>query len=68
VQHLGMVQNVVSARLGPQRLVCQPMTLTRTPSEMVRAAPKRGEHTQEVLGELGFAAADVAQFKARGVF
>jgi crotonobetainyl-CoA:carnitine CoA-transferase CaiB-like acyl-CoA transferase len=68
VQHLGMVQNVVSARLGPQRLVGQPMTLTRTPSEMVRAAPKRGEHTEEVLGELGFAAADVAQLKARGVF
>jgi crotonobetainyl-CoA:carnitine CoA-transferase CaiB-like acyl-CoA transferase len=68
VQHLGMVQNVVSARLGAQRLVGQPMTLTRTPSEMVRAAPQRGEHTEEVLGELGFAAADVAQLKARGVF
>ncbi len=68
VQHLGMVQNVVSARMGPQRLVGQPMTLERTPSRIVRAAPKRGEHTEEVLGELGLAAADIATMKSRGVF
>jgi crotonobetainyl-CoA:carnitine CoA-transferase CaiB-like acyl-CoA transferase len=68
VQHLGMVQDVVSNRLGPQRLVGQPMTLERTPSTMARAAPRRGEHTEEVLGELGLAASDIAQMKARGVF
>jgi len=68
VQHLGMVQEVVSARLGPQRLVGQPMTLERTPSRMARAAPRRGEHTEEVLGELGLAASDIQQLKSRGVF
>jgi formyl-CoA transferase len=69
IQHLGMVQDVVSARLGPQRLVGQPMTLERTPSKLVRAAPKRGEHTEEVLGELlGLTADDMAALKARGVF
>jgi crotonobetainyl-CoA:carnitine CoA-transferase CaiB-like acyl-CoA transferase len=68
IQHLGMVQEVASARLGKQRLVGQPMTLERTPSKLARAAPKRGEHTEEVLGELGMAAADLAALKARGVF
>jgi formyl-CoA transferase len=68
VQHLGMVQDVVSDRLGLQRHVGQPMTLERTPSKLVRAAPKRGEHTEEVLGELGLVASDIAQMKARGVF
>ncbi len=68
VQHLAMVQDVVSERLGPQRHVGQPMTLERTPSTLVRAAPKRGEHTEEVLGELGLAASDIAAMKARGVF
>jgi formyl-CoA transferase len=68
VQHLGMVQTVVSPRLGEQRLVGQPMTLERTPSQLVRAAPRRGEHTEEVLGELGLAAADIADMKSRGVF
>ena len=68
VQHLEMVQPVSSARLGPQRHVGQPMTLQRTPSRLVRAAPWRGEHTEEVLTELGLAAADIAQMKTRGVF
>ncbi len=68
VQHLGLVQNVVSQRLGPQRHVGQPVTLQRTPSSLVRAAPRRGEHTEEVLGELGLAPGDIAQMKARGVF
>ena len=68
VQHLGLVQDVVSARLGPQRHVGQPVVLERTPSTLARAAPLRGEHTEEVLGELGFGADVVAQMKARGVF
>ena len=68
VQHLGLVQDVVSARLGPQRLVGQPVVLERTPSTIARAAPRRGEHTEEVLGELGMAAGDIAQLKSRGVF
>jgi crotonobetainyl-CoA:carnitine CoA-transferase CaiB-like acyl-CoA transferase len=68
VQHLGMVKNVVSERLGPQRLVGQPVQLERTPSTIARAAPKRGEHTQEVLRELGFADDDLARMKSTGVF
>ncbi len=68
VQHLGLVQTVHSARLGPQRLVGQPVTLTRTPSTLARAAPLRGEHTEEVLTELGMAPDEIAQLKARGVF
>ncbi len=68
VQHLGMVQDVVSARLGPQQHVGQPVVLERTPSTLARAAPLRGEHTEEVLAELGFTAEVVAQMKARGVF
>ena len=68
VQHLGMVHDVTSNRLGAQRLVGQPMTLERTPSTIARAAPRRGEHTEEVLGELGLAPSDIAQMKSRGVF
>jgi len=68
VQHLGMVKEVVSARLGPQRLVGQPVQLERTPSDIVRAAPKRGEHTEEVLSELGIAVSDLTRMKSEGVF
>ena len=67
VQHLGMVQDVVSPRLGPQRLVGQPVQLERTPSRIARAAPRRGEHTEEVLRELGLSDADLARMKSTGV-
>ncbi len=68
IAHLQMVQEVVSERLGPQRHVGQPMNLERTPSRIVRAAPRRGEHTEEVLGELGLSAGDIGAMKSRGVF
>jgi formyl-CoA transferase len=68
IRHLGMVKDVVSARLGPQRLVGQPMQLERTPSTIARAAPRRGEHTEEVLGELGLGPDELARMKATGVY
>ena len=68
VQHLGMVHEVVSDRLGPQRLVGQPMQLTRTPSTIARAAPRRGEHSEEILRELGIDDARLAHLKNQGVF
>jgi crotonobetainyl-CoA:carnitine CoA-transferase CaiB-like acyl-CoA transferase len=68
VQHLGMVQHVVSNRLGAQRLVGQPVALQRTPSTVARAAPLRGEHTEEVLTELGLASTAIAEMKTRGIF
>ena len=68
VQHLGMVKEVVSARMGPQKMVGQPMQLERTPSTIARAAPRRGEHTEEILRELGIADADLTRMKATGVY
>src|SRR5205814_123799 len=68
IEHLHMVQDVVSEHHGAQRLVGQPMHLERTPSRIVRAAPRRGEHTEEILGELGFAADDFVRMKSKGIF
>jgi crotonobetainyl-CoA:carnitine CoA-transferase CaiB-like acyl-CoA transferase len=68
VDHLGMVKEVLSNRLGPQRLVGQPMQLERTPSTIARAAPRRGEHTEEVLLELGLSRDDLTRMKAAGVY
>ena len=68
VQHLGLVKDVVSSRFGPQRLVGQPVQLERTPSTLARAAPRRGEHTEEVLSELGLSADTLARMKSTGVY
>ncbi len=68
IEHLGMVKSVVSERLGPQRMVGQPVQLERTPSSIARAAPRRGQHTEEVLRELGVGQDDLTRMKATGVY
>src|SRR5665213_2552094 len=68
VKHLGMLKTVVSKHLGEQQLLGQPVTLTRTPSTIARAAPRRGEHSEEILSEIGYAAEELARMKAAGVY
>jgi formyl-CoA transferase len=68
VQHLGIVKEVVSKHHGPQRLVGQPVQLERTPSTITRAAPKRGEHSEEILKEIGMSAEELAVLKSKGVY
>ncbi|HEX6635477.1 MAG TPA: CoA transferase [Usitatibacter sp.] len=68
VEHLGMLRKVASPRFGEQALVGQPVTLERTPSTLARATPKRGEHSEEVLRELGFGDAELARMKSAGVY
>jgi crotonobetainyl-CoA:carnitine CoA-transferase CaiB-like acyl-CoA transferase len=68
VKHLGILKKVTSKHLGEQTLMGQPITLTRTPHTIARAAPKRGEHTEEILGELGYSADDLKRLQSQGVF
>jgi formyl-CoA transferase len=46
----------------------QPVTLARTPSTIARAAPKRGEHSEEILAEIGYDREAIARMKAAGVY
>jgi formyl-CoA transferase len=68
IKHLGMVKEVVSAHHGAQRLVGQPVQLERTPGTIARAAPKRGEHSEEILKEIGIDAEELLRLKAKGVY
>ncbi|HEX3096951.1 MAG TPA: CaiB/BaiF CoA-transferase family protein [Usitatibacter sp.] len=67
VKHLGMLKTVVSKRLGEQRIVGQPVTLSRTPSSIARATPLRGEHTEEILREIGYTAEDLERMRSAEV-
>ena len=68
VQHLGILKKVTSKHLGEQTLMGQPVTLTRTPSTIARAAPKRGEHSEEILSEIGYDRDAISRMKAAGVY
>ena len=59
---------MVSKHHGLQRLVGQPVQLERTPSTIARAAPKRGEHSEEILKEIGLQEAELAVLKSKGVY
>src|SRR5579885_2699250 len=66
VRHLGIAQEVVSKALGPITILGQPLALSRTPTRLVAAAPEYGEHTDAILAELGYSAAEIAELRAKG--
>ncbi len=67
VKHLGIAQPVDHPTLGRIELVGQAVSLSRTPSQLRMPSPERGEHTDAVLGELGYDAAAIASLRQRGV-
>ncbi|MSP68142.1 MAG: CoA transferase [Alphaproteobacteria bacterium] len=67
VRHLGMAQSVNSPALGEIAIIGQPVQLSRTPSRLAAPPPAYGEHTDELLGEIGFDAAARADLRRRGV-
>jgi crotonobetainyl-CoA:carnitine CoA-transferase CaiB-like acyl-CoA transferase len=44
-----------------------PFNLSETPGVIHTRAPMLGEHTDEVMGELGYSAAEIAELRDRGV-
>ena len=67
VQHMQVRAEVTHRQLGQLGLINQPVKLSRTPAKLVAASPERGEHTEEVLLDLGFSADDVKKLKSEGI-
>ncbi|HTP63616.1 MAG TPA: CoA transferase [Burkholderiales bacterium] len=67
VKHVQAAAEVESRRLGKLRIINQPVKLSRTPAKLVAASPERGEHTEEVLLELGLGMNEIVELKSKGI-
>jgi formyl-CoA transferase len=67
VKHVEAAAPVEHPKLGRLNLINNPIRLSRTPARLATATPERGEHTDEVLAEVGYSAGEIAAFRAAGV-
>jgi crotonobetainyl-CoA:carnitine CoA-transferase CaiB-like acyl-CoA transferase len=67
VKHLGIATPVEHAKLGRKQVLANAATLSRTPARVVAPTPEIGEHTDEILKELNYNAAQIANLRQGGV-
>jgi formyl-CoA transferase len=67
VKHLGLTAKVRHPRLGELEIQNLPVTLSRTPGAVRTPAPELGQHTDEILGELGYSKDEIVAMRRDGV-
>ncbi|MFM9970533.1 MAG: CaiB/BaiF CoA transferase family protein [Burkholderiales bacterium] len=66
VKHIKAAVPVKHPRLGEMNILNQAVGLSRTPASMARATPEMGEHTDEVLLELGYSSNEIEEIHRSG--
>ncbi|OLC90089.1 MAG: hypothetical protein AUJ05_11800 [Candidatus Rokubacteria bacterium 13_1_40CM_3_69_38] len=67
VRHHDLVHEYEHPEVGRLRLVGQPIAFTETPTRDPGPPPTLGQHTDEILCELGYTDAEIAALRARRV-
>jgi crotonobetainyl-CoA:carnitine CoA-transferase CaiB-like acyl-CoA transferase len=66
VKALGLERTITHPTMGDVRLVAPAITMSETPPTWSMAPPVLGEHTEELLSELGLDAARIAALESAG--
>ena len=66
LRHREMFIEMEDRRWGKVKQVGVPFKLSRTPGAVRRLGPRRGEHTLEILGELGYQPKEIQDLRVRG--
>ena len=64
IQHLGLVQPVTSHERGDTQLVGQPISMSRTPSQIAAPPPLAGGDADNILKSLGYSDSDIDKLRA----
>ena len=67
VVHRSMVVEFPDGAKGKMSLLASPIKMSDTPPDIRRAPAKFGEHTEQVLRELGFGEEEIEALKTEGV-
>jgi formyl-CoA transferase len=67
VQHLGLTRPVQHPQLGQISILGHPVTLSRTPGGVRTPTPEKGEHSEEILKELGVSLDELEQLRREKV-
>jgi len=66
VRHNDMIVSTRHATLGTVDVTGVPIKLRGTPGSVRRSAPVQGQHTAEILGELGYTASEISALVGEG--
>ena len=67
VKHLNLTDTVTSSELGEMRFVTQPINMSRTPSSLAAPPPTCGQHSDEILRDIGYSDDAIADLRKRDV-
>jgi crotonobetainyl-CoA:carnitine CoA-transferase CaiB-like acyl-CoA transferase len=67
IRHLGLATTITHPRLGQLEVQRVSVTLSRTPGSVRTPTAERGEHTDQILRELGYSSEEAAALRRDGV-